>query len=57
MTEGKINSIYDDVENNIADTDKIANYELSIPEEKQNFAIGDIINPTFTLTKNGIPID
>ena len=57
LTEGKINSIYDDVENNIADTDKIANYELSIPEEKQNFAIGDIINPTFTLTKNGIPID
>jgi hypothetical protein len=57
LTEGKINSIYDDVENNIADTDKIANYELSIPEEKQNFAIGDIINPTFTLTKNGIPIE
>jgi len=26
LTEGKINSIYDDVANNLADTDKIANY-------------------------------
>lgn len=57
LTENKINSIYDDVENNIADTDKLANYDLSIPQEVQNFAIGDTINPSFTLTKNGKPFD
>ena len=32
LTEGKINKIYDDIESNIADLDKLANYELSIPE-------------------------
>lgn len=57
LTENKINSIYDDVENNIADTDKLANYDLSVPQEVQNFAIGDTINPSFTLTKNGKPFD
>ena len=57
LTENKINSIYDDVENNIADTDKLAKYDLSVPQEVQNFAIGDTINPSFTLTKNGKPFD
>lgn len=57
LTEGKINSIYDDVENDLADTDKIAKYELSVPETEQVFHIGDTIQPVFTLTKNGIPID
>ena len=28
LTENKINSIYDDVVNNIADTDELAHYEL-----------------------------
>ena len=58
LTEGKINSIYDDVENNIADTDKIAQYDLSIPDEVQVFNVGDTIgqdNLKYTLTKNGIP--
>ena len=55
LTEGKINSLYDDLENNIADTDKLAQYELSVPAETQIFAVGDIITPSFTLTKNGIP--
>ena len=55
LTENKINSIYDDVVNDIADTDKLAIYELSSPLEIQNFAIGDVINPSFTLTKNGKP--
>jgi len=55
LTEGKINSLYDDLENNIADTDKLAQYELSVPAETQTFTVGDIITPSFTLTKNGIP--
>ena len=57
LTEGKINSIYDDVENNIADMDKQAQYKLLIPNEKQVFDVGVNILETlnFTLTKNGIP--
>ena len=57
MTEGKINLIYDDLKNNIADIDKLANYELSVPSEIQNFTIGQEIKPVFTLTKNGNPYD
>ena len=57
LTEGKVNLIYDDLENNIADTDKLAKYDLSTSETIQNFSVGDIINPSFTLTKNGIPCD
>ena len=54
-TEGKINSIYDDLVNNIADTDKLAQYQLSVPVDAQNFTVGDEINPSCTLMKNGIP--
>ena len=43
LTEGKVNLIYDDLENNIADTDKLANYDLLVPSEIQIFNIGDII--------------
>lgn len=53
LTEGKINSIYDDVENNVADTDKLAKYNLDLPALTQIFHLGDHINPVFTLTKNG----
>lgn len=55
LTENKVNIIYDDLINNIADTDKLADYNLSVPAEIQNFAVGDIIQPSFTLTKDGIP--
>ena len=55
LTENKINLIYDDLENNIADTDKLAQYSLSVPAESQQFAINSLIEPKFTLTKNGIP--
>ena len=55
LTEGKINIIYDDTINNIADLDKLAQYKLDLPELTQNFNVGDIINPVFTLTKNGQP--
>lgn len=57
LTEEKVNYIYDDLENNIADTDKRAIYEISQPEEIQNFKIGDEVNPIFNITKNGKPID
>lgn len=57
LTEGKINLIYDDVENNIADTDKLAKYDLSIPDIIQSFDVNEIIIPKFTLTKNGVPSD
>lgn len=55
LTEGKINSLTDDVENNLADTDKIAQYDLSMPPISQIFNLGDHITPVFTLTKNGVP--
>ena len=55
LAENKINSIYDDVENNIADLDKLAKYELSLPSITQVFHLGEHINPIFTLTKNGKP--
>ena len=53
LTEGKVNSLVDDLENNIADTHKIAKYELSLPDVEQIFKLGDHIIPTFTLMKNG----
>jgi hypothetical protein len=53
LTEGKINTIYDDTENNIADLDKLAQYQVVLPEKEQIFAIGDTINPQLTIMKNG----
>ena len=53
LTEGKINSIYDDVENNIADTDKLAKYSIIMPPITQIFHLGDHIEPKFTIMKNG----
>lgn len=55
LTEGKINSIYDDLNNKVADTDRLAKYGILAPSEVQNFELNDIINPMFTLTKNGKP--
>ena len=56
LTENKINLIYDDLENNIADADKLAKYTISLPAEKEVFKVGDEIKPTYTLMKNGVPI-
>ncbi len=55
LTENKINSIYDDVENNIADTDKLAKYNLILPPLTQIFNINETISPVYTITKNGKP--
>lgn len=57
LTEDKVNKIYDDIINNIADRDKLAKYEILISEENQQFEVGEPINIHFTLTKNGIPSD
>ena len=37
LTEGKINSIYDDLNNKVADTDRLAKYGILAPSEVQNF--------------------
>lgn len=42
LTENKINMIYDDLKNNVADTDR-----LKFPELAAMWSIGDIITPTF----------
>ena len=55
--EEKINTMYDDMNNNIADIDKMAIYKIIAPEETQNFQVGDEVNPIFTITKNGSPVD
>lgn len=55
LTETKVNAIYDDTVNDIADLDKLAVYDISIPEITQKFKVNDIINLTFTLMKNGVP--
>ena len=55
LTETKVNVIYDDVENNVADLDKLAVYDLSIPDQTQIFKINEPINLVFTLMKNGQP--
>ena len=55
LTENKINLIYDDTENNIADLDKLAKYSLLLPGKTQVFSVGSEINPVFTLIKNGKP--
>ena len=57
LTEEKVNYVYDDLENNIADTDKLANYEVVLPKEIQNFNVGDEVKPIFNITKNGFPIE
>lgn len=55
LTEDKINSMYDDVANNLAETDRITQYNLSIPSSIQSFDINEVIQPKFTLTANGVP--
>ena len=57
LTEEKLNSIYDDTINNIADTDRLAKYEVIAGKEKQIFTVGSPIVPTFTIVKNGKPIE
>ena len=53
LTESKINLIYDDLDNNVADIDRLAKYTFAVPETPQTFAIGDAIDLSFTLMKDG----
>ena len=53
LTESKVNLIYDDLENNIADIDRLAKYTFALPEEPESFVVGESIEPTFTLMKDG----
>lgn len=57
LTESKVNYIYDDLVEDIADTDKLAQYRLDIPPIDQVFAVGSVIAPVCTLMKNGTPYD
>lgn len=56
LTEEKVNSLTDDIKNDIADLDKLAKYEIIVPETPQVFKVGEEISPIFTVTKNGNPI-
>lgn len=56
LCEEKINEIYDDLDNDIADTDKIAIYQILLPDQEQTFEIGDEIIPICTITKNGAAV-
>jgi hypothetical protein len=57
LTESKVNYIYDDLVEDIADTDKLAAYRLEAPDILQEFVIGAEIKPTYTLMKNGEPYE
>ena len=56
LTENKVNLIYDDLVNNIADTDKRAHYSLVLPPTTQKFVIGEPIELVYTIMKNEHPI-
>ena len=55
-TEDKINFINDDLKNEIGDADKLAKYDFIFPEKEESFKVGEQINLTFSITKDGIPI-
>lgn len=57
LTENKVNLIYDDLDEDIADTDKLAQYRIDLPPLTQHFSIGQEIAPVFTIFKNGLPIE
>ena len=57
LTEEKVNMIYDDLENDIADTDKIAKYSFITPDNIQIFELNQEIKPIFTIYKDGVPIE
>lgn len=57
LTENKVNTIYDDLDEDIADTDKIAQYRIDLPPVEQTFTVGEPIIPIYTIMKNGVPYD
>lgn len=57
LTEEKLNTIYDDTNENIADIDRLAKYTLALPENPQVFVVGQKVEPQFTIVKDGKPIE
>lgn len=56
LTENKINTIYDDIDNNVADLDKRAKYQIITSPTIQRFSVGDeITGLVYTIMKNGKP--
>ena len=54
LTENKVNLIYDDLENEVADMDKRAKYSLQAAAEPQSFTVSDQpLQLHFTVSKNG----
>ena len=53
LGEDKINSIYDDVKEGIADTDQLVEYTMDFPENTQTFTIYEPIELNYTIFKNG----
>ena len=57
LTEDKVNEIYDDLNEDIAETDRLAQYRIDLPPVDQTFTVGYPIEPVYTIMKNGIPYD
>lgn len=53
LTEDTINTIEDNIEQNIADEPKIAKYEIVGSEKTQNFTVGEEVKPDFYIMKDG----
>lgn len=54
LTENKINSIYDKIDEDIADTDKEAKYKIEMPATPQIFTVNTDIEPEVIIAKNGV---
>lgn len=57
LTENKVNFIYDNLKDDIADTDRLAEYRIDAPATQQIFTVGSQIEPVYTLMKSGLPCD
>lgn len=55
--EEKLNQLTDDIENNLADIDKLNTYEILIPNERLEYSINQTILPLFYLIKNGKKVE
>ena len=56
LTENKVNLIYDDLVEDIADIDRRAKYTLQVAEDSQHVSVSnEPLKLHFTLSKNGIP--
>lgn len=56
LSEQKVNMINDSLEEDIADLDKMAQYTIDYSNDTKVYNIWQEIQPTFTIMKNGTPI-